>query len=397
MCYSVKIVRQTLMRPPMRKLAIFLLSLAMMTAALQPLAAQGTPPIVGVDVYQRASNAFDAQQFEQAVSDYSIVILLNPTFYEPYIRRAQSYIALEQYDLAMVDLNHVIKLPSADNATRGEAYTARAEIYRDQNNMDAALADFAAAIRATPDAPQAYYERGQIYVAQAEYDKALKDMNQVSSIAPDFPTTYYYLGVINNQVEAYDDAIKHFDTFIKTVTDDYRAYAGRADAYIQTEQFQQALPDLNQALEIEPRAASLYLQRGMIQNELGDQPAAASDYLQWVQAILSDQNTDLTLRPGESQVVSMAPGRAYVMSFEGTAGEKVTLTTATPTDQQIDSLLILTDSELTPLVADDDGGENYNSVISDYVLPSDGIYAVILSHAGGNSQGSVRLLLTVEY
>lgn len=381
----------------MRKPAIFLLCLAMMTAALQPLYAQGpTPLIVGVDVYQRASNAFDAQQYEQAVSDYSLVILLNPTFYEPFIRRAQSYIALEMYDLALVDLNHVLKLPGADDATRGQAYTARAEIYRDQENIDAALADFAAAIRATPDEPQAYYERGQIYVAQAEYDKALKDMNQVASIRPDFVPTHYFLGLINNEIAQYDEAIKHFDTYITTVTDDYLAYAGRANAYIQTEQFEQALPDLNQAIDLEPRYAVLYLQRGSIQNELGDEQAAANDYLQWVQAILLDQNTDLTLRPGESQVVPMAPGRAYVMSFEGTAGEKVTVTTATPDDQQIDSLLILTDGELTPLVADDDGGENYNSVINEYVLPSDGVYAVILSHAGGNAQGSVRLLLTVE-
>ncbi|MCA0454489.1 MAG: tetratricopeptide repeat protein [Chloroflexi bacterium] len=380
----------------MRKPALFLLSLVILIATIQPLYAQGAPLIVGVDVYQRATDAFNAQAYEQAVTDYSIVILLNPTFYEPYINRAISYMQLEEYDLALVDLNHVLKLPSADDATRGLAYTARAEIYLGQNNMDAALADFAAAIRATPDDPQAYYERGQIYIAQAEYDKALKDMNQVASIAPDFTGTYYYLGVINNALEAYDTAIENFDTFINVVKDDYLAFAGRASAYINTEQFDQALPDLNEAIDLEPRMATLYLQRGLTWNELGDQQAAASDYLLWVQAILSEQNTDLMLRPGESQVVSMAPGRAYVMSFEGTAGEKVTVTTTTSNDQQIDSLLILTDNQLNPLVADDDGGENFNSVISDFVLPSDGVYAVILSHAGGNSQGSVRLLLTVE-
>lgn len=383
----------------MRKPAALLISLAILTATLYPLYAQGSggaPPIVGVDIYQRASDAFTNQNYEQAVSDFSLVILLNPTFYDPYIKRAQSYIQLEQYELALVDLNHVLKLPSADATTRGQAYTARAEIYRDQSNMSAALADFAAAIRATPDEPQAYYERGQIYIDQAEYEKALKDMNQVASIAPTFPNTYYYLGVINNQVEQYDEAIKHFNTFIQSVQDDYRAYAGRASAYLQQDNYQQALPDLNQAIQLEPRAAGLYLQRGLAQNALGDQAAAASDYLQWVQAILNDQNTDLTLRPGESQVVAMAPGRAYVMSFQGTVGEKITLTTSVPDNQQVDSLLILTDSQLQPLVADDDGGQNFNAVIRDYVLPNDGVYAVILSHAGGNAEGPVRLLLTVD-
>lgn len=383
----------------MHKRAIIFLSLAIITATFYPLFAQGnggTPAIVGVDIYQRASDAFTNANYEQAVSDFSLVILLNPTFYEPYIKRAQSYIQLEEYDLAMVDLDHVLKLPTADDATRGQAYVARAEIYRDQNNMPAALADFAAAIRETPEEPQAYYERGQIYIDQAEYDKALRDMKQVASIAPDFPSTYYYLGVINNEVAAYDEAIKHFDTFIQSVQDDYRAYAGRASAYLQKEQYEQALPDLNQAITLEPRAAGLYLQRGLTQNVLGDQDAAANDYLQWVQAILNDQNTELQLRPGESQVVAMASGRAYVMSFQGTAGEKITLTTSVPENQQVDSLLILTDSQLQPLIADDDGGANFNAVIRDFVLPNDGIYAVILSHAGGNAEGSVRLLLTVD-
>ncbi len=385
----------------MRKLTILIVSLSIISASLYPLYAQdtGVPlKIVGADIYERAAQSFTDKKYEQAVSDFSLVILLNPTFFDPYLQRALSYIELKNFDAALVDLNIVIRLPRVDAPTQGQAYTARAKIYSSQNNSDAALADLAAAIRAIPDDPQAYYDRGQIYLAQAEYDKALKDMNLVASMAPNYPPTYYYLGVLNNQAKNYADAVKHFDTFIKAGTNDYVAYAGRATAYIGQDQFQQAIPDLNQALTLEPRAVNLYLQLGLVENKLGEQQAAASDYLKWVRAIinLNDQNTDLTLRPGESQVVAMAPGRVYVMSFQGHAGEKVTVKTATQPDIQIDSLLILADNQLNPLVADDDGGDNYNAVISQFVLPNDGSYAVILSHAGGNSEGSVRLLLTVD-
>ena len=381
----------------MRKLVISVVSLAMMVAAFIPLYAQGTPPpkIVGVDVYLRATQAFKDQKYDQAVSDFSLVILLNPTFNDPYLQRALSYIELKKPDEALVDLNHLIKQPGVDAASKSQAYTARAEISRDQNNLDSALADFSAAIRLAPDGAQPYYERGQIYMAQAEYDKALKDMKQVASIAPAFNTTYYYLGVLNNQTQQYADAIKSFNTYIKAKADDYQAYAGRANAYIQQEQYEQALPDLNQALKLEPRAANLYIQRGLVQQKLGDEQASANDYLEWIRANLTDQKTNLTIRPGESQVVPLAAGLVYIMSFDGHAGQKISVSTATQTNETIDSLLILADDKLNPLTADDDSGGNMNASIKDYVLPSDGSYSVILSHAGGNPEGPVRVLLSV--
>ena len=238
-----------------------------------------------------------------------MVILLNPTFNDPYLQRALSYIELKNPDAALVDLNHLIKQPGVDAAAKSQAYTARAEISRDQNDVNSALADFNAAIRLAPDGAQPYYERGQIYMAQAEYDKALKDMKQVASIAPAFNTTYYYLGILNNQTQQYADAIKNFDTYIKATPDNYQAYSGRADAYIQQEQYQQALPDLNQAIKLESRAAGLYLQRGLVQQKLGDEQASATDYLEWIRGVRQgDLNQDVTLRPGEC-ARALQPGR----------------------------------------------------------------------------------------
>jgi tetratricopeptide (TPR) repeat protein len=380
----------------MRKLIVWVISLGLILAVIVPLYAQDTPKIVGVDVYLRAGQEFKDQKYEQAVSDYSLVILLNPTFTDPYLQRALSYIQLKNNDSALVDLNHLIKLANVDAASKSQAYMARAEISRDANDIPSALADYSASIRLAPDGAQSYYERGQIYMAQQEFDKALKDMNQVASIAPKFATTYYYLGVLNSQAKQYADAIKNFDTYIKATPDNYQAYAGRADAYIQQEQYQQALPDLNQALKLESRAAGLYLQRGLVQQKLGDEQASATDYLEWIKANITDQKTNLIIRPGESQVLPMSAGLVYILSFDGHAGQKVSVSTATQPGEQIDSLLVLADGKLNPLTADDDSGGNMNANIKDYVLPSDGSYSVILGHAGGNPEGPVRLMLSLN-
>lgn len=380
----------------MRKLVLWVVSLTIIVAAFYPLYAQdNVPKIVGVDIYQRATQAFDAQQYDQAVSDFSLVILLNPTFTDPYLQRALSYIQLKSNDAALLDLNHVIRLPGVAAAAKSQAYMARAAISRDQNEVGSALADYSAAIRLTPDEAQPYYERGQIYMAQAEYDKALKDMNQVASIEPTFTTTYYYLGVLNSQTKQYGDAIKSYDIYIKATPDNYQGFAGRADAYIQQEQYKQALPDLDQAITLESRAAGLYLQRGLVQQKLGDEQASASDYLEWIRAILNDQKANLIIRPGESQVLPMAQGQVYIFRYDGQAGQKITLATSAPADQQIDSLIVLTDDQFNPITADDDSAGNMNATISAFVLPRDGSYSIILSHAGGNPEGPVRLLLTM--
>ncbi len=385
----------------MRKLLVFIFSLGIITAVMLPLYAQdggGTNKILGVDIYQRALQEVADKKYEQAVSDFSLVILLNPTFTDPYLQRAQSYIELKNYDAALVDLNHLIKIPMLDPKVKGSAYTTRADLYRMQSDFDAAIADYSAAIRLSPDDPNAYYGRGVIYFVQNEYEKAYKDMTQLASIAPDVSTTYYFLGLLNNQLKKYGDAVKQFDTYIKAVPNDSDAYAGRATAYVGQKQYKQALADLNQAIKIKPNIAEFYLQRGLVQQKLGDEQASASDYLIWIQANINVdvQKTNLVLRPGESQVVPMAKGQVYIFAFDAQAGQKVTVSTSTQKDQQIDSLLILADNQLNPLTADDDSGGDMNAAITDYVLPKDGSYAVILSHAGGNTDGNVRLLLTMD-
>jgi len=136
----------------------------------------------------------------------------------------------------------------------------------------------------------------------------------------------------------------------------------------------------------------------MVQQKLGDEQASASDYLIWIKANVTDtkNETDLTIRPGESQVVPMSAGKVYVMSFAGRAGQKISITTAAPASEQIDSLLILADAQSNLLTADDDSGGDMNASIKNFVLPADGSYSVILSHAGGNPEGPVRVTLSVN-
>jgi hypothetical protein len=153
---------------------------------------------------------------------------------------------------------------------------------------------------------------------------------------------------------------------------------------------------MNEAIRLEPFQPFFYLQRAILNNTLGDAAAAAGDYLQWIR-IIETRSMDLNpLSPGESRVLPFAAGVTYSLPFRAAAGEVLTLSATTRPESGIDPLIVLLDTNGDPVAADDDSGGGMNALITDYAVPSDGIYTLVVSHSGGGTDGPVRVLLEVE-
>lgn len=364
----------------------------------QPTGSQGgtVSIVVGVDIFERAGQAFDAGDFEQAITDYSLFILLNPTFSQAYFQRGVSYTQLNDYEKALADLTSSLALPQPSPDFTVRAYSVRAFIYQELANLDAALKDLNAAVAASPQQADGYYWRGQFYLEQNQIDAALADFSKVIEYAPDTANAYAYRGAIYLQKKEYASAAADYSRLIELTPDDARAYFQRALAYVGQEQWSAALADLDEAIDLQDSVPELYLQRGRVNSELGNTVPAAEDYMQYARLIRTAVNSELTLRPGESQVVEMETGLLYGMGFEGKAGQTITLTVDARAPQAVDPLVILLQSNGNALVADDDGGGDYNARIDSFTLPADGVYVVVVTHAGGGSDGALRVLLRVE-
>ncbi len=364
----------------------------------QPAGSQGgtVSIVVGVDIFERAGQAFDAGDFEQAITDYSLFILLNPTFSQAYFQRGVSYTQLNDYEKALADLTSSLALPQPSPDFTVRAYSVRAFIYQELANLDAALKDLNAAVAASPQQADGYYWRGQFYLEQNQIDAALADFSKVIEYAPDTANAYAYRGAIYLQKKEYASAATDYSRLIELTPDDARAYFQRALAYVGQEQWSAALADLDEAIDLQDSVPELYLQRGRVNSELGNTVPAAEDYMQYARLIRTAVNSELTLRPGESQVVEMETGLLYGMGFEGKAGQTITLTVDARAPQTVDPLVILLQSNGNALVADDDGGGDYNARIDSFTLPADGVYVVVVTHAGGGSDGALRVLLRVE-
>jgi tetratricopeptide (TPR) repeat protein len=393
----------------MRKIAVLFMLIVLVVAGI--VSAQDSTPspaptaapsgqsqisgYIGLDIFTRAGVAFQNQDYQQSVTDYSLFILLNPTDSESYFRRASGYVQLNDYTSALADLKHALELPSPSSDLTGRMYALRAAIYIDQQQTDAAMADLNAGITAAPSLPTLYYQRGRLYAAQNQPEKALADFNKLVELAPTVSDGYALRAAVNTQLQNYDQALSDLNQLIILTPNDATPYADRAQIYIQQKKYEPALADLNDAIRLSPGSPGLYLLRGSVNNEMGNTADSAKDYFEWVRTQQTHINTDLMLRPGESQVVQLQAGQIYVMSFRAKAGQKVTISASARPGETTDPLLILMDSQANPLVANDDSGENYDAAIQDYTLSAGGDYGVIVGYARGGSDGPVRVLLQI--
>jgi tetratricopeptide (TPR) repeat protein len=126
------------------------------------------------DLITNAVGAYKAGNYDQAIDDFSNLIQLN--VHEAYFGRARAYYKKHDYDLAIADLDEVIKQGPSVSALqlRGDAYSRK-------ENYQMAVTDYTAAIRLRPKEAELYVGRadalfygGAAARAFADYDQAIQ-------------------------------------------------------------------------------------------------------------------------------------------------------------------------------------------------------------------------------
>lgn len=380
------------------KFIIILLLLLMVTtpALAQQTAStsgQGTgSPVALPELLQRANEAYAAGNDEQAIIDYSLFILLNPTFSQAYYNRALSYEAAGDLNQAIQDLGRALNynVPSPEYAA--SILLVRAQMYLNQNNLQAALTDLNASIDTDPQAIDSISLRAQLLSFLERYPAALSDYDRLIELEPDEPVHYVDRGFTHAQLGNVDDALGDYSRAIDLDPDDARPYVSRAIYYSSLEAFNEALTDINNAIEINPDIGEFYLLRGSIKTSV-DQPAeAADDYFHWLTLNRTQEfRAQTTLTDNQIFTVEMGPGWIYNIPFNASEGQTVSIAARAASDQTpVDPLLVILGVNGSPVIADDDSGGNLAAFIRDYTIPEDGEYTIVVGHAaGGAPQGNI--------
>jgi tetratricopeptide (TPR) repeat protein len=318
---------------------------------------------------------------DAAIADYTRVIDLNPTYVFSYSQRANLYLAAEDYESALADLDQVVFL----NPANLFSFDARSLVHEELNNR--AERRFDALIVGALD-----------NLFNAEYERALDDLTDALAIEQIDETNlayaYYNRGVVQTALADNEAALADFERAVEL-------NPALGPAYFEIQLIQDAegdsaagLATLDRAIENAPDYASAWLSRAFAYEEAGDFAASSPDYWRWLE-LINLRDIDWTDRStvGQPFIVEMEYGHLYRVPFTVTEGATVSAEARTLDigGSSVDTLLVILDSDGTPLIANDDGGENFNSAIAGFALPGAGTYTLAVGHAGAGSSGPVEV------
>jgi DNA-binding helix-hairpin-helix protein with protein kinase domain len=215
------------------------------------------------DYYQRGDSAYQQQDYQQAVINFTQALKINPQSAKGYVNLGNALYNLNNYEGALANYNKALNLNSQEvkaYINRGNAYYMMADYSNDpQKQYKQAIADFNTAINIDENDAEAYIRRGIVrfeinkYISNSfqEYQKSIADFTKAIKLNASKVDAYFQRGLVRYQVAQYSN--------------NYMA------------EYKQAIADFTEALKINPRLAKIYLKRGMAYYELAQYGAGTSD------------------------------------------------------------------------------------------------------------------------
>ena len=157
---------------------------------------------------------------------------------------------LSQPDRALADYEAALKIqPNAP-----QVLTNRAWIYMTRNRNDEAMADLNKAIDQFPPnfAGYARYLRGFDYMRLKKYDLAMEDLNESITHAPNLADTYLARGQVEQAEQHWDASLRDFDEFSRRAPRNARGLIGKSAVLEATGKIPEAISALDAAIAIEP-------------------------------------------------------------------------------------------------------------------------------------------------
>lgn len=138
----------------------------------------------------RASESYEAEEYDKAIENATAEIMLNANedfVWRAYALRAMSHIEIGNHERAVKDFSIAIRMGIANNEDIAMLYNARAWTYAHhmKKEFDRAIEDVDRAIELDPEEAAYYDTRGWAYFGKGDYDKAEADFSKALQLEPD--------------------------------------------------------------------------------------------------------------------------------------------------------------------------------------------------------------------
>jgi tetratricopeptide (TPR) repeat protein len=236
----------------------------------------------------------DNEACDMAIQGFDEVIRLQPEFKSAYEQRGVAWCCKHDFDKAIRDFDEAIRLSSIAKAdevhdqdnehrlegfrrSKAEVYYWRGKSWAGKWDYDKAMPDFDHAIRLDPNVAEFYFGRGDICSEQQDYVEAISDYNEAIRLDSSRAAFFNRRGVAWSYVDI-DKAIPDFNHAIRLDPSNAEHYHERAEALSFTSDYDKAIEDYNTAIRLEPEDADHYVGRGKAWHAKKEHGRAVDDF-----------------------------------------------------------------------------------------------------------------------
>jgi tetratricopeptide (TPR) repeat protein len=209
----------------------------------------------------------------QAIAYFSDQIREHPRDAFARVSRAELWRDKEEPDKALADCNEAVRIDPQSRV----AFESRAKIWLDMTEFDKAITDCDAVLRIDPQCARAYSMRGTASVFKHAYDSAMIDFDQAIRLDPQQSVAFGNRGSIWLKKKEYDKAATDFSEAIRINPHDAAAYANRAGVWCNKGEYDKSIADCNVAIRLGSHLAAAYCHRGYAWTYKGDHAKAMAD------------------------------------------------------------------------------------------------------------------------
>jgi tetratricopeptide (TPR) repeat protein len=184
--------------------------------------------------------------WDGAIADFNRALRFDPKLAQAYDNRGLAKTEKGDLEGAITDFNRVLQL----NPKNGIAYNNRGNAKAHKGDFDGAIADFNRALQLNPKLAKAYYNRGN--AKREKYDLL------VSGAVDEFPFPDYDLGTRKAEKRYLNAAVADFNRALQLNPKLAKAYDNRGLAKFSRGDLDGAMTDFNSALQLDPKLAPAY-------------------------------------------------------------------------------------------------------------------------------------------
>jgi len=270
--------------------AYFLLLIAF-SASIVEVNAQKKPTDKAKKLAKQADQFFQEKDYRNAVNKYAEAIVISPNFPHAHFRKGYAHYYLNEYDLAIVDLNSALE---QGYKPEQEIYKLRWYLHYEKKNYDLALKDVREVLKLEPTNNNLNLGLGNIYRSQGLYQDAVGVYKKVAEAEPNNPDvhyfmalsyfktgdfkaqefaaseavkrntqfmgeSYYLLGDALQKGKKYDEAIQAYQRAINVKPDIFEIYNNLSEIYRSQSRYDEAIAMAKKGLDLSPNNGNLYV------------------------------------------------------------------------------------------------------------------------------------------